>query len=179
MQLKNWMKWTIATVVLAAVFHLIIVALLPQAIMAYVSKKALKSLHASVNMALYRPRVTDDQKTVVMPCPDLLYTMCIYDVSQKPLRIKAPAPKDTYFSVAMYASNTDNFFVANDRQLSRDSREILLIKKGASYAGSENYQVVVAPTPKGIILCRTLITDERKIEDANKIQHQVMITQVQ
>jgi uncharacterized membrane protein len=179
MQVKVWMKLTVITLTLAAVFHIVTVAILPDVIMAFVSKKALHSLKASVNKAIHRPRITDDQETIVMPCPDLLYTICVYDVSQKPLRIKAPTPKDTYFSIAMYAANTDNFFVVNDRQLANDGREILLINKGASYSDSGNFRVVEAPTSKGIILCRTLITDENRMEDMIRIQHQVTIAEVQ
>ena len=79
----------------------------------------------------------------------------------------------------MYAANTDNFFVVNDRQLANDGREILLINKGASYSDSGNFRVVEAPTSKGIILCRTLITDENRMEDMIRIQHQVTIAEVQ
>lgn len=169
----------IATLVLAAVFHIAAVAFLPDVIMAVVSKIALQSSKASVNSAIHRPRVSHDQQTIVMPSPDLLYTLCVYDVSQKPLRIKVPTPENTYFSVAMYAANTDNFFVINDRQLERDGREILLVPKGIFYYGSGNYRVVEAPTPQGIILCRTLITDESSIAGMIRIQHQVTIMPVE
>ncbi|MGO9138604.1 MAG: DUF1254 domain-containing protein [Syntrophales bacterium] len=177
--MKNWMRWMIATLVLAAIFHVAAVAFLPDVIMAVVSKIALQSSKASVNTAIYRPRETHDQQTIVMPSPDLLYTLCVYDVSQKPLRIEAPVPKDTYFSIAMYAANTDNFFVINDRQLERNGREILLVHKGMSYHGSGNYKIVEAPTPQGIILCRTLITDENRIDEMIRIQHQVTIAPVE
>jgi len=166
----------IATLVLAAIFHVAAVAFLPDIIMAVFSKIALQSSKASVNTAIHRPRVTHDQQTIVMPSPDLLYTLCVYDVSKKPLRIKTPATEGTYFSVAMYAANTDNFFVINDRQLERDGREILLVHKGMSYHGSVNYRVVEAPTSQGIILCRTLINDENRIDEMIRIQHQVTIT---
>jgi uncharacterized membrane protein len=176
---KGWMRWIIATLLLAAVFHVAAVAFLPRAIMAVVSKVALRSLKAPVNTVIHRPRITHDQQTVVMPSPDLLYSICVYDVSQKPLRIKVPTPKETYFSVAMYAANTDNFFVINDRQLAKDGREILLVRKGMPYRDSGNYKVVEAPTPQGIILCRTLITDEHRIGEMIRVQHQVAIKQVE
>ena len=174
--MKGWMRLMLATLVLAVIIHVATVAFLPNVIMAVVSKIALRSSKASINTAIHRPRATHEQQTIVMPCPDLLYTLCIYDVSHKPLRIKAPIQRDTYFSVAMYAANTDNFFVINDRQLERDGREILLVNKGLSHQEKGNYRLVEAPTPRGIILCRTLIIDENRIDEAIKIQHQVIIT---
>ena len=177
--MKNWLKWSMLTLVLAAFFHLVTVAFLPRAIMAVVSKKALRSLNVSVNTAVHQPPVSADQKTVVMPCPDLLYTLCVYDVSRRPLRIKTPAPDDTYFSIAMYASNTDNFFVVNDRMLSKGGKEIILIKKGSSYPHPGKDEIVEAPTSTGIILGRTLITDENKMREITQIQHQIKITQIQ
>ena len=176
--MKNWLKWSMLTLVMAAFFHLITVALLPRAIMAFVSEKALRSLNASANTVIHQPPVSADQKTIVMPCPDLLYTLCVYDVSQRPLLIKTPAPDDTYFSIAMYASNTDNFFVVNDRMLPKGGKEIILVKRGVPYPDSGRYEVVEAPTPTGIILCRTLITDEKRVADAKKIQYQISIAEV-
>jgi len=177
--MKKGMKRIIATLALAVVFHLAAVAVLPRAIMTFVSWKARQIYNAPVNSAIHPPRVTADQQSIVMPCPDLLYTLCVYDVSQNPLRIKVPAPQDTYFSVAMYAANTDNFFIVNDQQLLKDGREILLIKKGGRVPGSEKDRVVEAPTAQGIILCRTLIAEEDKLEDMIRIQHGVIITPVQ
>ena len=170
------MKLMLTTLVMAVIIHVATVRFLPEVVMAVVSKIALRSSKASINTAIHRPRVTHDQQTIVMPCPDLLYTLCIYDVSHKPLRIRVPIQKDTYFSVSMYAANTDNFFVINDRQLERDGREILLVNKGISPHGGGNYIIVEAPTPRGIVLCRTLITDENRIDEAIKIQRQVTIT---
>ncbi|MBN1613405.1 MAG: DUF1254 domain-containing protein [Deltaproteobacteria bacterium] len=173
--MKKWLKWTILVLAVAALFHLATVAFLPRAIMAHVSKKALQLKNASVNRAIHQPPVSADEKTVVMPCPDLLYTLCVYDVGRGPLRIRTPSPGDTYFSIALYASNTDNFFVVNDRMLPKGGKEIILVGKGTPQPPSGNYALVEAPTTKGILLCRILITDEKRLDDARNIQRQITI----
>jgi uncharacterized membrane protein len=73
----------------------------------------------------------------------------------------------------LFASNTDNFFVINDRQVKSNPAEILLVAPGRSYPKPRNARVVVAPTARGVVLIRMLITDEAKINDLIRLQRQV------
>jgi len=97
------------------------------------------------------------------------YRLCVYDVAETPLRITAVIP-DTYWSVSFYQRNTDNFFVLNDRQVKSNPVDIILVAKGRPVPNAENAKIVVAPTEKGAILSRMLITDEDKVNDLKKIQ---------
>lgn len=113
--------------------------------------------------------MTVDSRHAVKPSPDLLYTVCVYDVSEKPLRISATVP-DTYWSISFYQTNTDNFFVLNDRQAVSNSVDIVLVGPDMALPYAENAQVVVAPTKKGVFLLRSLIEDENQVGALIKTQ---------
>jgi uncharacterized membrane protein len=101
----------------------------------------------------------------------LLYSVCAYDVSKAPLRISASVP-DTYWSLSFFASNTDNFFVINDREVQANPADILLVGPAMSYKNPGNAQVVTSPSSRGVALIRILITDENSIEELTEIQRQ-------
>ena len=167
--MKSWFRWIILTLVLAVVFHLLTVTLFPRVIMALAFKRILKSADTEINTLVHSPRVTVDSRHVVKPSPDLLYSICVYDVAEKPIRITATVP-NTYWSISFYQTNTDNFYVLNDRQAKSNPVDIVLVAKGQAAPNLENAEVVVAPTEKGVFLLRTLITDEDKVGDLIKIQ---------
>ena len=167
--MKTWIRWIVATLVLAVVFHLATVMAIPHLVMKVAYKGILKRAGSQVNTLLHSPRVTVDSRNVVKPSPDLLYSIGVYDVSEKPLRITAPVP-DTYWSLSLYQTNTDNFYVLNDRQAKTNPVEIVLVGPEMGVPNVANAEVVVAPTGKGVFLLRTLIMDEDKLEDLIKIQ---------
>ena len=154
--MKTWPMWIAGTVVLAAVFHILTVFALPYGIM----NRAMAGIAAQaggVNKALYPEPATAATRGIVRPSPDLLYTACVYDVAARPLRVTAPMP-DTYWSLSMFAANTDNFFVVNDRQAPTGRIEIVLANDETTTAGET--PVVVAPSSRGIILFRSLIASD-------------------
>ena len=90
------------------------------------------------------------------PSPDLLYSKCLYDVSAAPLRITTPVP-DGYWSMSVYASNTDLVAVVNDRELAGQPLDVVLARGGqATPAG---VRVIRVPSARGAALFRTLVSD--------------------
>jgi uncharacterized membrane protein len=174
--MKRWSYRILATLALAAVFHVLTVMALPRAMMVAFSWKG-KDLGQRSNVLYHGPRVTADSRTVVRPSPDLLYSACAYDVSKAPLRISALVP-DTYWSLSFFASNTDNFFVINDREVKTNPLDILLVGPGMSYKNPGNAQVVTSPSNRGVAIIRILITDENRIEELTKIQRQASCSPV-
>ncbi len=165
--MKAWIKWILITLTLAAVIHILAVMAVPYAVMFLLRM----STDREVNAIYHQAPVTAESRDVVRPSPDLLYSACPYDVSEKPLRISSPVP-DTYFSISGFAANTDNFFVVSDRQVKSKQMEILLVGKGKPYPDAGDAQVVVAPTDLGVVLFRTLIKDRDKLNDLIKVQRQ-------
>jgi uncharacterized membrane protein len=165
--MKGWMKWMVLTIVLAAVFHLIVVTGLPYYIMLRLGLKS----KGVLNTVYHSPPTTADSRRVVRPSPDLLYSACGYDVSKRPLRIRATIP-ETYWSISFYESNTDNFFVKNDRQIKSKQVEFILVRRGMPYSHTGDAEVIYSPTDKGVILFRMLTMGEDTLKELIKVQKQ-------
>ena len=139
--------------------HLLAVWALPRVIMARLAAVASPQERAGV----YLPPMTDHtQRRVVMPSPDLLYATCALDVTERPMRIRVDLRTPGYSSVALYASNSDNFFVLNDRQAAGAPVDLVLL-------GLQPYaqvpvippgaRTVTAPSARGLLLLRVLVAD--------------------
>lgn len=114
---------------------------------------------------VYLPPPTDHtQRRIVMPSPDLLYATCAYDLREGPLHIRMDASYPRYWSIALYASTTDNFFVINDRKSLGESVDLTLIgPRGTKSAASSD---VVSPTERGFLLLRLLVNDDPAVRAA-------------
>ncbi|MGA2157750.1 MAG: DUF1254 domain-containing protein [Dehalococcoidia bacterium] len=168
--MNRWLWWTaLATVAVAILVHFLTLYAIPYLIMDGAMTKYPQ------NVLMKSGRTTADNRMVVRPCPDLVYSILLYDVSQQPIRFKAQVPTDTYWSVAFYAANTDNFFTLNDRQIKSSTVEILLVKKGAPIPENETAQIVVSPGDRGIMLVRHLLVSDDQYDQVVKIQGQSSI----
>lgn len=167
--MKTWFIWIAATLTLAAVFHILTIFGLPYAIMDR-AMAGIASSAGGVNAPVYPERASAASRGIVRPSPDLLYTACVYDVSEQPVRLTSPVP-DTYWSLSVFASNTDNFFVVNDRQVASDRIEIVLAPEG-SPAANGDVPVIIAPTTRGIVLFRSLITSDDSRTEIDVLRRQ-------
>ena len=116
----------------------------------------------------YLPPPTDHtQRRIVMPSPDLLYATCAYDLDDGPTRVTFDTTYPRYWSIALYASNSDNFFVVNDRDTAGGSVDFTVIDPDAASttvaAGSVH---VRSPTRRGFLLMRILVSDDPAIRAA-------------
>lgn len=158
----SWLKWGLFTIVLAAAIHWTAVAFAPDLIMSR-AMSAMANRGKGASTINHRERATAASRTIVKPSPDLFYSTCVFDISRYPLKITTAAPTNTYWSVAVYAANTDNFFVLNDTQAKGQAATIMLIGPGRIVPPQpEGVYVVSAPSTKGIVLFRTLINDDAR-----------------
>jgi uncharacterized membrane protein len=132
-----------------------------------------KQRAAQINTVYHAPPTSPAQRTVVMPSPDLLYSIIRFDISKGPLHITAPFPKDTYWSLSFYSTNTVNYFTINDRQTKTNPLEIVLAPKGSTAAPPHNALIVESPGTKGVVLARFLVKDTRRLADLVTIQKQM------
>jgi uncharacterized membrane protein len=159
-------KWGMFVAVAAVAVHYAAVAYLPNIIMWRASTVMATK---SANTIAHGDRPNSDARVVVKPSPDLLYSRCLYDVTRTPLKITTAAPTDTYWSVALYGSNTDNFYVLNDSAAKGQPATIILMGQGQSIPPQpEGTLIVTAPTPKGLVLFRTLISDDAREAELDK-----------
>lgn len=152
-------------VLLVPVFNTLTVLLLPHAVNALVMHRI--SSGRGINIAIPAPRADASARTVVRPSPDLLYTACVFDLSEGPLHITAPVPS-SYLSVSGFAADTSNFFALNDSQLLPDTQgdkriDLLLVRDAAAALPatvSADTRRIVSPSDRGLVLFRALITNE-------------------
>jgi uncharacterized membrane protein len=106
---------------------------------------------------------THKARQIVMPSPDLVYSSCVYDLAAGDLVISGSLPPEGhYWSLSLYAHNTDNYFVLNDRELPARSFSVTLSRKRRGKAAS-----IVSPTRTGIALIRMI---QRRQDDLPIIQ---------
>lgn len=164
--MKKWILWTgVATLVVAIIIHFVTLTLIPY----FAMSKTINQY--TVNTLLRGQKVSaEENRQVVRPSPELVYTIVSYDVSQEPIRLKAKVPTDVYWSVSMFQENSDNFFVMNDRQVKSNPMELVLAKAGTNVSDAGNAQVVFSPTNRGILLIRHLLESDDKYKELQNIQ---------
>lgn len=150
---------------IAATANLAAVMTLPRLINVLVLHR-MEQLAGGVNRALPAPRADASARAVVRPSPDLLYTVCVFDVSTRPLRITAPV-QDSYVSVSGFAADTDNFFAINDAELEPDADGVkrfdLVVARSGVAGLPAGARAITAPSDKGLILFRSLITRDADV----------------
>jgi uncharacterized membrane protein len=126
---------------------------------------------ASINLATHVPPVTEASRGVVRPSPDILYSICPFDVSDAPLLIEVPWPEDgNYASLSLYDAGTNNFAVISNGGGEQGSTNLLLSARTELAAPSETDTLVehriAAPSPRGIALYRRVVSTADDIEIA-------------
>lgn len=151
----------IALSIVLVLSHLAVVWATPRVIMAMLARNAPAETRTPGSVHL--PPMTDHtQRRVVLPSPDLLYATCAFDLSKGPWRIRADPKAPHYWSIALYAANSDNFFVVNDRQAAGAPVDLILTGPGRAGADAQpaaRQMRVHAPSDRGLLLMRLLVGD--------------------
>ncbi|HUR40530.1 MAG TPA: DUF1254 domain-containing protein [Verrucomicrobiae bacterium] len=168
----SWLRGIAAFLAIAILANLATVAALPRLINAYAMHK-IASAAGGTNRALASPRPDASARTIVRLSPDLLYTACVFDVSVQPLRITAPLP-GSYASISGFAANTDNFFAVNDASVvagpDGEKRLDVVLARSADVEAPVDSRLVVAPSARGVILFRLLITRDEDLPRLREYQ---------
>ena len=162
----------LSTVVLA---HLLTVWAAPRLIMQVLMNGPMAQQMNMRNQAAFPPPVNAQSRSVVMPSPDLLYSVCVFDLTDGPVRVRASPQLPAYWSIALYSANSDNFFVRNDRQAQGAAIDLWLVPAGGAKGPTpvpQGAQVVVSPSATGFLLMRVLASDyqadQAKLESARR-----------
>jgi uncharacterized membrane protein len=163
-------SWLAATLAIALLVHFGTLYALPRLVM----RRALRTM-GEPNAMHFATRPTAASRVVVRPSPDILYASCPFDLSSGPLRVTASVPHSTYWSVSAFDAATNNFFVRNDREVTGDSLELLLVQRGQTLPLSDNALqrvIVFAPSKRGLLLFRTVIDDNQHLSALEALQRQ-------
>ncbi|HVZ70670.1 MAG TPA: DUF1254 domain-containing protein [Rhizomicrobium sp.] len=162
--------WIVAALAVAAVVHYVTLIQTPGFIMKRVMMKM-----GEANTIHHQGRVTANSRSVVRPSPDLLYSVCPFDLTNGALHVTAPVPPGTYWSVSIFDDKTNNFFVKNDKQ-AKGKVDLLLTTPYVDVKRPQGAAEVVAPTPKGVVLFRTLINDEKNFAAIDAVRRKANCT---
>ena len=149
-------RYFLAFILVAAGLHAATVWYLPRLAM----KTAMARFEDSgmaANTIAHVPPTDETSRRVVRPSPDLLYSVCMLDLSDGPVRIRA-AGWDGYMSLSLFAANTDNIAAFNDSQIAGDI-DVTIVQSGD--AG------VALGSERGIALIRRLAADDAAIARAD------------
>ena len=85
-------------------------------------------------------------------------------------------PRVISFSISGFAANTDNFFAVSDAQIEpgpdgRKGLDVVLASREAKDL-PEGARVIRAPTSRGLILFRSLVTDDAALARLRELQVQ-------
>ena len=152
----NWKRRGLALLATAAVVHLAAVWAAPRLIMQVLLNGPAAKAMDMRNQAAFPPPVTAASRAIVLPSPDLLYSVCVFDLKDGPLRVTANPQWKSYWSIALYASNSDNFFVVNDKQAGDQPVDLWLVPPGSSAPAPAGSKVVMTPSVQGFLLMRVL-----------------------
>ncbi len=159
---RLWFYRSLTLLVTAILVHLAAVWVAPRLIMYAVMQGAQATAMNMENTAVFPAQVTAASRSVVLPSPDLLYSVCVFDVSDGPVRVTANPHLPSYWSIALYAANSDNFFVINDRNANDKPVDLWLVSEGANPQTKvvpEGSTVIVSPSARGFLLMRVLTGD--------------------
>lgn len=157
--------WKIALLALGAaiVAHLATIFAAPFVLMDAAIERISRD-GAMMNQWIHPPRTSEESRRVVRPSPDLAYSACVYDLKDGPLHVTASA-WDDYMSVSVFAANSDNIFVQNDRQ-APNGVEFILVRRGQP-APETQLHIVESPSDRGIILQRRVAPTEERFAMAD------------
>jgi uncharacterized membrane protein len=158
--MKRSVLWIVVALGVAIVLHLASVFAAPYVLMDAAMNRISRDGQL-VNQWSHPPRTTEKSRNVVRPSPDLAYSACVYDLSNGPVHITSSA-WDDYMSVSMFAHNSDNFFVINDRQ-APGGVDLMLIEQGQPHPTGAAL-VVESPSRRGIVLQRRIAPTQERFE---------------
>ncbi len=151
--------WIVATLVLALLIHFLCLWGLPRYV-TWTKVRAAVARSGGYNRLVHANVHSAGEDFIVMDNPDVLYSSAAYDVSETPLRVRGVVPDaGNYWSLSLYAWNTDNFFVVNDQDVKSKIVDLMIVRTRDRHLQYPNHAVVVAPSARGVLLVRMIAKD--------------------
>ena len=168
-RLRKYGLWLL----LAVAVHALAVWALPRVVMRAAMSRLVPATSPVQNervRAVYPPLTTAAARQIVLPSPDLAYALCVYDLSHGPVDVDAAPDWPGYWSVALYADNTDNYLVRHDRAArTQPVHWRLALREGMDTAAATSAaavaagrELVLSPSARGLVLMRVLVADRHR-----------------
>ncbi len=174
--MRNWKGFIIITLILSAIFHVATIKAIPYVVMTVAKKKLMEREKIGVNEVAYKDLITEDERVVIRPSPDLLYSGMIFDVSKAPLMVSASVEEGKYWALNFYDMETNNFGIFDDRKITDGDFKIILAHKDAEIKNPQGYKVLRSPDSTGVMLNRIVVPDRSVLDEYQKLQHTLKVT---
>jgi len=139
----------------AAAWHATLVAT-PYALMRVAIKRI--GEQGRVNAFLHSPPTRAERQLIVRPSPDLLYSSCVFDISERPVLLDVPPIPNHYWSVSVFNARTDVAVVRSDRDTGGGPARLALTARRQS--APSGYEAVPLDHSRGIAVIRVLVSGE-------------------
>lgn len=169
---RVWKLLGLALVAIAA--HQATIALTPDLLM----RGAMRRLAAigGLNQLSFPKPATETERVIVMPSPDLLYSVCPYDLSAGPLLFEAELPPQTLWSLSAYDARTDNYFVLDDRNAGTAQPRIVFALDTQTPPAAADRRIVRSPSARGLLLVRTVVDRESRLAELDQWRRKARCT---
>jgi uncharacterized membrane protein len=181
--LKGLGGWSLFTLLMAVVFHAAFVWYTPRLATSLIVRTIYDRIPEwKINQLGYGPLRYAGNDPVVRDNPDTVTSFAVYDVSEQPLRIRCVVPEtDNYWSLSLFAWNTDTIYVVNDRTAPAKVFDITVVNGDNVYQSLADETTVISPSDRGVLLVRMVVTnrdDQQEIERLSEVQRQMYIEPV-
>jgi uncharacterized membrane protein len=182
--MKRLAVWIVFILSLAVVLHILVLRFIPF----YITTRTVDAIKSKVetqveeNELFHGPLRYAGADTVVRDNPDTLTSFAALDLASAPVRIRCVVPPgDNYWSVSLFAWNTDTFYVVNDLEAPAPEFDLIVVKRDSLYQSVDEEEVVVSPTTRAIMIVRMNVSDrddETEIKRLTEIQKQMWVKQI-
>ena len=176
------MKKNIFTLVIftLATLGLIVMALL-QAPYYLMRKSNEICIHAAGGVnRFYFPELADHTfNAFPSPCPDLLYSNLVFDLSKAALMVEFPAYND-FWVCQMVGDNTDTFaYVGYRNEKNRPIKMVLFSPYSPGFEAPEDAMLIKSPFDTGVLLVRYLVRDRNELPAIDAVRHSVKLLELE
>jgi len=165
MQLKKTLYITLIILLTALTIHFVTIFMLPK----YIGWRNINTQMNDYGVNLIEHiDINSERIRKINFSPDNLYSICAYDVSEKPLHFSALIPR-SYWSIAFYSDNNQNFMTI-DNNLGITSLELVLFGPETPPSNISNSVVATSPTSQGLIIVRIFVQRDDQLNELIKIR---------
>jgi len=167
--IRNWLLPILAGLAAGAIaWHGTLVAT-PYVLMSAAMKKiGSADANGRANVFAFGPLATADRQPIVRPSPDLVYSSCVFNLSQEPVLLDVAPVPGKYWSISIFDARTDVAAVRSDRDTGGKPARLALIREGQ--VAPKGYEVVQLDHDKGIALMRILLSDPAEYAEVDAIR---------
>ncbi len=170
--MKGSLFWIFATILLAVGVHLATILLIPRLEGGERAKEAMAAGELNKLTILNSNEMA--YKVLGETNPDLVYAICPFDITQKPVVVTAKVP-GRYWSMAVYSDDGDSLYTLNDKQVGVEAFYAKLVRESSSGPPSGSAAprdgeslTIRSPSDRGIIIFRSFAGDNAERERARE-----------